>query len=590
MIATLFLRCTAWLGALVPTRLRENKMQSFVGTCVMVSATLWLCTYFASFEEAMATGTMAVTLMLAVLAVYLGVSLQTCIRWVLCMTLATLAYAVWGTGGIFSPYLAWLSVVPVVAFFLVGQRQGLWWAGVVYVFVAVAAYATAQAWLDPRFSLDAGFVSRAFVTNLVVPITLILAPWLYDNLYKRGLLTSKERTDALESKKQELLRASEVREHFIANVSHELRTPMNAILGFNAMLLTRVHDRPEALRILNHTRQSADHLLTVINDVLDHSQLQAGHLSVHKETFALRDAVQNAFGLFQMRVQSMRIDYRCIIDADVPVWVNTDRHRLMQVLVNLLGNAIKFTHQGHVHVRVRAHDSGVRFLVEDTGIGIAKEQRAHIFERFSQANDSIQSRYGGNGLGLSISQRLVHVMGGEIGFDSEPGAGAVFWFDLPLREVSAPILRPATAGVVHASANVALRFLVVDDHPMNRLLIRQILRNTWHNSVWVEADTGLKALQVLKEQTFDVVLMDMVMPEMDGIEATRTLRMALPAPACNTPVLGLTANVNPQDLQRFYAAGVNAVLLKPFDQEKLCEHVETLMAAQRKVSPKADSL
>ena len=578
MSAVFWPRCSAWLTARVPMRLRENKMQSFVATCAMVSATLWTCTFFAPFAEAMATAVMAVTLMLAVLAVYLGVSLQTCIRWVLCMTLVALAYAVWGTGGIFSPYLAWLSVVPVAAFFLVGQRQGLWWTGVVAVFLALAAYATAHAWLAPRFILDANMAPRAFVTNLVVPLTLLLAPLLYDNLYKRGLITSKERTQALELKKQELLRASEVREHFIATVSHELRTPMNAILGFNAMLLSRVQDRPEALRILNHTRQSADHLLTVINDVLDHSQLQAGQLSIHSETFALRDTVQSAFGLFQMRVQSMRIDYHCIIDADVPVWVKTDRHRLMQVLVNLIGNAIKFTHQGHVYLRVRAHDNGVRFLVEDTGIGIAKEQRSHIFERFSQANDSIQNRYGGNGLGLSISQRLVQLLGGEIGFDSEPGGGAVFWFDLPLREVVAPSSGPVAAGVVHASADRALRFLVVDDHPMNRLLVRQILRNAWPNSILVEADTGLKALQALTTQTFDVVLMDMVMPEMDGIEATRSLRMAMPMPACQTPVLGLTANVNPQDLLRFQAAGVNAVLLKPFDQEQLCQHVENLVA------------
>lgn len=578
-------RCTTWLNARVPARLRENKMQSFVATCVMVSATLWVCVIFAPFEEAMATGLMAVTLMVAVLAVYLGVSLQACIQWVLSMTIATLAYAVWGVGGIFSPYLAWLVTVPVVAFFLVGRRQGLWWTGVACVFVLAAAFATGHAWIDPYFSLDARFVSRAFVTNLVVPLTLILAPLLYDNLYKRGLITSKERTHALELKKQELLRASEIREHFIATVSHELRTPMNAILGFNAMLLSRVQDRPEALRILNHTRQSADHLLTVINDVLDHSQLQAGQLSVQLETFALRDTVNSAFGLFQMRVQSMRIDYNCIIDADVPVWVKTDRHRLMQVLVNLLGNAIKFTHQGYVHMRVRSHDNGVRFLVEDTGIGIAQEQRAHIFERFSQANDSIQNRYGGNGLGLSISQRLVKLLGGEIGFESEPGRGAVFWFDLPLREVAAPTTGQTHHGVVHESSEAPLRFLVVDDHPINRLLIRQILHNTWKNCVLVEAENGLKALHALRTQPFDVVLMDMVMPEMDGIEATQSLRKAVPAPACHTPVLGLTANVNPQDLARFEAAGVNAVLLKPFDQDKLCRQVDALVSGHKHAHP-----
>jgi signal transduction histidine kinase/ActR/RegA family two-component response regulator len=572
-------RLMDWLAACVPARLRENKMQSFVLSSLLVIVGWLLCAALGAPAQTLGASAIVLAQVVGLLALYKGVSLRTCIQHVLWVGLVALCYIAWSTGGLFSPFLAWLTMVPVISFHLVGRRQGLWWTGGVYALVLCMAYANAQGLLEPAFVLSEGLAWTSLIINLVVPVALMLVPMLYDKLYKRGLQTSKERTLALEQKRQELLRASEIREHFISIVSHELRTPMNAILGFNAMLLSRVQDRPEALKILNHTRQSADHLLTVINDVLDYSQLQAGQLSVHTETFALRDTVNNAFGLFHLRVQSMRIDYYCIIDPDVPVWVKTDRHRLMQVLVNLLGNAIKFTHQGHVILRVRAHDNGVRFLVEDSGIGISAAQRGRIFQRFSQADSGIQNRYGGNGLGLSISQRLVALLGGEIGFESEPGRGAVFWFDLPLREVAAPTTGQTHHGAVHETVDAPLRFLVVDDHPINRLLIRQILHNTWKNCVLVEAENGLKALHALKSQPFDVVLMDMVMPEMDGIEATQSLRKALPPPACNTPVLGLTANVNPQDLARFEAAGVNAVLLKPFDQDKLCHQVEALVSA-----------
>jgi CheY-like chemotaxis protein len=342
-----------------------------------------------------------------------------------------------------------------------------------------------------------------------------------------------------------------------------------------------VSGNPQALKILNHTRQSADHLLTVINDVLDYSQLQAGKINVQYETFALRDTVHTAFDLFAQRVESMHLQYTCTIDDNVPHWVRADRHRLMQILVNLLGNAIKFTHQGHVTLHVRQEPLCVRFSVRDSGIGIPEAQQPKIFQRFVQAEDDIQSRYGGNGLGLSITQRLVELMGGHIGFESKPSAGSLFWFTLPLVEVAAPQVEVPKVKTPATSSEAAQRFLVVDDHPINRLLVRQILKNNWKNCEIVEADNGLKALEALRQQPFDVVLMDMVMPEMDGIEATTALRQTLSAPACDTPVLGLTANVNPQDLERFSAAGVNAVVLKPFDAVKVCAQVAQMLTEKK---------
>jgi signal transduction histidine kinase len=510
-----------------------------------------------------------------------GLAVEICVHLGVIAAMGQVMYAAWVSGGIFSPRMAWMAAMPLVPFYAVGRRSGVIWMGLVFVAELAMATLNWNGWMPDQLVLGAEQVWSSFASYNIVLLIIISVPFLYDNMYLQAYQKRKKHNQELEEKRQELLRTSALREQFIATVSHELRTPMNAILGFNAMLLKRVKDRPQALKILNHTRQSADHLLTVINDVLDYSQLQAGQIKVQPEVFALRDTVNTAFELFGPRVHSMHLTYKCEIDAAVPHWVRADRHRLMQILVNLLGNAIKFTHQGHVTLRVQQQPLCVFFSVKDSGIGIAAEQQPKIFQRFVQADDDIQSRYGGNGLGLSITQRLVEIMGGHIGFESTPGKGSTFWFTLPLIEVTPPKLEVLQPELPLAASETTLRFLVVDDHPINRLLARQILKTRWKNCEVIEVDNGVKALAALKTQSFDVVLMDMVMPEMDGIEATTALRQTFDAPASHTPVLGLTANVNPQDLERFSTAGVNAVELKPFDAVKMCDHVENLLTLKK---------
>jgi signal transduction histidine kinase/ActR/RegA family two-component response regulator len=490
-------------------------------------------------------------------------------------------YAAWMSGGIFSPRMAWMTVIPLIPFYALSRRSGLVWLAAVLLDIGLMAYVTWHGGLPEHTAVGVAQVVSSFASYAVVTLILITVLFLYDNLFRQTYQTSLQRNLELEEKRKELQRTSALREQFIAAVSHELRTPMNAILGFNNMLLARVTDNPQALKILNHTRQSADHLLTVINDVLDYSQLQAGKLNVQAETFALRDTVNAAFDLFAQRVESMSLHYSCTIDDNVPHWVRADRHRLMQILVNLLGNAIKFTHQGHVTLTVRRQPLCVHFSVHDSGIGIPDAQQPKIFQRFVQADDHIQSRYGGNGLGLSITQRLVELMGGHIGFESQPGQGSLFWFTLPLVDVDPPQAEAPITKEPVVAVQAVPRFLVVDDHPMNRLLVRQILQNNWKRCEIVEVDNGLKALEALRQQDFDVVLMDMVMPEMDGIEATRALRLSFDQPTCDTPVLGLTANVNPHDLERFAEAGVRDVVLKPFDAAKVCELVDAMLREKK---------
>jgi signal transduction histidine kinase/CheY-like chemotaxis protein len=521
-------------------------------------------------------------LLLLAIAFSLGLPMPLAVHIGLVAAMIQITYAGWVSGGIFSPRLAWYTVVPLVPFYVINRRAGLFWLGVVLFMLVFMAGATWLRWLPPEPTVGLDQVRSSFASNSVAMLLTISVVYLYDNLYRKAFRERLSRHAELEDKRRELLRTSALREQFIATVSHELRTPMNAILGFNAMLLARVVDNPQAMSILNHTRQSADHLMTVINDVLDNSQLQAGRIKIQFETFSLLDTVHNAFGLFTPRVHSMRLEYRCEIDDAVPRWVKTDRHRLTQILVNLLGNAVKFTHQGHVILRVQQKAHGVLFSVEDSGVGIALHQQSRIFQRFVQADEGLQSRYGGNGLGLSITQRLVTLLGGQIDFDSTPGQGSTFRFSLPLKAQQPPLADPVyPARPALGTDTQPLRFLVVDDHPVNRLLVKQVLLNAWPHSRVFEAVDGQQALAALREDAFDLVFMDMVMPNVDGIQATRALRTLLPAPARHTPVVGLTANVNPVDLERFKAAGLNDLMLKPFEPAQLCIQVETWVTAKR---------
>lgn len=490
--------------------------------------------------------------------------------------LAVIAYAAWMSGGIDSPRLAWSLLLPITPFYMLGRRHGDVWLGIVLLLLSAMAVLTQQGTLGGDVAhLGRDYAAVSWLSYQSLSVLLIVVPLVYHGLYRDEAQLSRQRTQELQTKRAQLQATLEARNQFIALVSHELRTPMNAILGFNELLLQRVGDGPSR-EILLHTRASADHLLTVINDVLDHSQLEAGQLKIQPEDCALPRVVHNAFALFAHRAQMQGLDYRCEIAPDVPEWVHVDRHRLVQVLVNLLGNAIKFTPQGRVLLSVTAHDGGVRFAVQDTGIGIAPDKHVRIFQRFSQADEQVQSRFGGHGLGLSISSRLVGLLGGQIGFESEVGAGSLFWFWLPLRAVAAPAAAAEPTQARSAEADHRWRFLVVDDHPINRILMCRILQSAWPQARIDEAEDGAQALDLLARAPVDLVFMDMVMPNLDGIEATRRLR-ASEGPQAQVPVLGLTANVHPRDLDQFLLAGVDALALKPVDPQQVLAQVERLL-------------
>lgn len=561
-------------------QLRDPKMLYLAGLMVLCFCAIATTAAISPHNGIRVQGSVFAVVLLVLLTRFLkGVSLEETLRVGSVFAALHITGETLQNNQIYASTLVWVSLLPITYFHIHGGREALRWTLVALGITVLAALF--GLWLGDSATTTVGIQQApvSFSEYLLASLGILIVPWIYRKRYDETLDESKARQRDLKAKQVELEHTQQLQEQFIGLISHELRTPMNAILGLNSVLHERVQGKPQASKVLEYTRQSAGHLMTVINDVLDYSQIHQGNIRLRLERVALHETVRTAFELFTPQIESSRLHYACDIGPGVPEWVETDRHRLMQVLVNLLGNAIKFTHQGHVQLKITALDGGVEFSIEDTGIGIAPDLQAKIFEGFTQADASIQGRYGGSGLGLTISLQLVQMLGGHLQLESSERQGSRFCFSLPLEGMPAP-QRPAFVGQEQVDfAQQALRFLVVDDHPVNRLLVRQVLARQWPKSSVVEAENGQEAIRTLEQgPSFDLVLMDMVMPVMDGIEATLKIKSSEQTQLRQTPVLGLTANVSTTDLERFKAAGLGGLLLKPFDVVQLRAEVLRLVA------------
>lgn len=479
------------------------------------------------------------------------------------------------TGGIHSAVMPWFALIPIASLYLLEVRAATFWLGVCLLVDVGMAYASSLGWLLQSPSISGQSWVWHTLNYLHLSVLMPYLPLHYKFLQASTVKGIREQNARLLEAKNALLREKARMEEFIASVSHEFRTPMNAIMGFTDLLEEHIQGSASALEMHGHMTQSAKHLLTVIDDILDYSQLKKGQLTIRRETFELRQLCESAHTMFKPRVQARHIDYRLQMDARTK-WVEGDSHRLMQLLVNLLGNAVKFTDKGLISFSVAPKDGGVLFEVQDTGIGIAPERVGQLFQHFEQVHALLPGRYEGNGLGLAISKRLIELQGGHITVSSALGVGSVFSMWLPLLAVAAPAHELQT-GLPSKSYADTLKVLVVDDHPLNRVLVSQIIQKNWPQAELVEAEDGWQAVERMQDQSFHVVLMDMVMPVMDGIDATRHIRQNMQAPIKHTPILGLTANINPADKQRCIEAGMKEVLYKPLNKEVLIHHIEDIL-------------
>jgi signal transduction histidine kinase/ActR/RegA family two-component response regulator len=452
-------------------------------------------------------------------------------------------------------------------------RLGARGAAMASVIVAIITLPIAMSGASPRFNAILGPVAQArtiqvfitvlFYTSLAAGLALAQQDRLKRLLLRREQLTRAARARALA--------ATEAKTEFLATMSHEIRTPLNSVLGFAQLLATREDLPPDVRRQVNLIDSAGAALLTVVNDILDFSRVEAGQIELLPQPTSaatlLRDTV--AIMVPEARARGLSMDLEIIDPVDA--LHDLDADRLRQVLINLLNNAVKFTDEGRIDARLIVEPGDIedrlRFEIIDTGVGIDLDKQVLLFQRFSQTDSSTSRLHGGAGLGLAICRALVEVMGGKIGAVSVPGRGSCFWVEL-----SAPTAEPiAIPERPKVSTPGAAKVLIVDDHPIN-LEIGEALLTLVGCEVDV-AENGKQAVEKASAGRYDVILMDIHMPQMDGLQATRAIK-ALPGDRGKAPIIAMSADALPRQVERCYAAGMVDHIAKPIQREVLYAKVE----------------
>jgi signal transduction histidine kinase/DNA-binding response OmpR family regulator/HPt (histidine-containing phosphotransfer) domain-containing protein len=393
--------------------------------------------------------------------------------------------------------------------------------------------------------------------------------------------------------------SAKLKQQFIANMSHEIRTPMNAIVGMTRLLLEK-SPRADQLKYLHAITQSADNLLVIINDILDFSKIEAGKITIENIVFSLKSVIQNVVHLLKFKAEEKGIELRFDIENNISDTLIGDPTRLSQVLMNLAGNAVKFTEYGSVNIRCQQiwqeqQHVKIAFKIMDTGIGISEEYVHNIFESFTQAGTDVARKYGGTGLGLTISKQLVELMDGIIEVESTMGKGTTFTFTLPF-EIGLEEQLLQKEEFVFSDTDVDIlnktKLLLVDDNEFNTILAVDTLKTIAPHIQITEACSGFEAIELLKSNTFDIILMDIQMPKMSGTEAAKIIRNELEHPVNETKIIAMTANVMKNDIEHYLAIGMNDHIPKPFKKEelirKLLKHLDKYNISLRLIEKISD--
>lgn len=499
--------------------------------------------------------------------------------------------------GVHSMAMLGLPGLLVVASMVMNSRQFAAFAAVMILASGTIATLEASGILIRR-TLET-YYGTVFDVVIILSVTAVAAGLLAGNLRRaldasRGdsrrlaeqnqLIEEQHRlVEAQKSEIEKLLRkaeeASRLKSEFLANMSHEVRTPMNAVIGMAQLALAEQTD-PAQREYLSTIVQSGEGLMVILNDILDLSKIEAGYLEVSAEPFALGGAVESAVELLRVQAEAKGLTFGCTVAPHLPDWLLGDEGRLRQVLINLLGNAVKFTDQGKVWLYVSGEESGrqmwlLRFAVMDEGAGIPHDQLRSVFDPFTQVDGSHRRRQGGAGLGLTISARIAERMGGSISVHSVPGQGSTFVFEVPFARAHSPLEAPPPIQLtIQLTGGASKRVLVAEDNPVNQLLARKMIEKLGHEVVL--APDGAAAVELASREPFDVILMDVQMPRMDGLEASRRLREC--DRSRSVPIVAMTAHAMAGDRETCISAGMTDYLPKPLTFESLARAIERACA------------
>lgn len=488
----------------------------------------------------------------------------------LTMLIATvlLIYLIFVTGGTVSVVMIWITGISLMPFLLLSTRAAVTWLILHINALFLILLASQAGWIDTRATNSIDMVFWAFTNKMLAALALIVILDFLDRSQQKQIENLQMRGHDLRNIHQELIRAQSHKEEFIASVGHELRTPMNAILGLNAVLRDQVEHSPQDALRVDMIRESTQHLLALVNDILDFSQLQAQRMTLGREPYDLHSRFEEASQVLGHRANQKNLRFICSIDSHLPPWVWLDHKRFEQLINNLTENALKFTSQGFIALRMSACDLGLRIEVQDTGIGMTPEQQSHIFGRFEKATTSVVNLYGGTGLGLSICEKLVQLQNGRIGVTSELNKGSLFWVELPLSAAPVPQDESSGGDTFIQKTSLPKTFLLVDDQAVNLLVAQRLVQKIWPDTRIHTATSGQQALTWLQSNAVDIVLMDMFMPDMDGLQTTHSIR-AMTNPISQVKVIGLTASSNAQDHLQCLQAGMDEVVFKPLEKQAL---------------------
>ena len=422
---------------------------------------------------------------------------------------------------------------------------------------------------------------------------------LKEEIFKQKIINElrnlqvRQQIELAQKEKEVAERTAYLKHQFMANMSHEIRTPMNAIVGMTRLLLSK-DPHPDQLRYLNAIQLSADNLLVIVNDILDLSKIEAGKIIIEHTDFTVRDVLQSVKDMLLLKAEEKGIQFKLTTEDSIPKRLTGDPTRLNQVLINLAGNAVKFTDKGSVEIKTSLRNKSnklwIQFDVVDSGIGIAAEYVDKIFDSFTQAGTDVTRKFGGTGLGLTISRQLVSLMGGDISVKSELGKGTTFTAVIPFEEAEVQEYAPqSTLLSKEAMARLnSLKILLAEDNEFNRLVAEETLKEIIPSLIMDIAVNGQEAVNKLQNDVYDIVLMDIQMPVMDGMAATKVIRNTLPEPARSVKIIAMTANVLQEDVQMYLDAGMDAYVSKPFQVNDLLLKMDAVLGSapiRREVAP-----